>query len=176
MRKAIALLLALALLLAVSILAMGCDKENVRVRAGKVDDYNAVIGKYDKLSLAFTDLAREINKKNVELNEKYWQKYDKQKAKVLARIDALEKHNYIDSDVEKIKPLFGPYIADMHEYMDLIDNYRADPQGMTKKDLLAKLDPIYKDLLQQSRNIAAEFNVIYEEDIIIKEKKEKEQN
>ncbi len=176
----------LLLLIITLTMVTGCTKKNedktFKGRVRLTNEYMDILSVYNGTSREFTETVKplEDEKKNdkIVLNEKFWSGFDKDKAKTEEKMGKLKHYEYEFEGFEVLAPSFASYVEKMENYFKVIDEKRQNTSEWTSGDkeaLIAELYPIYDEILEQSKDIVHELDVVYNQVFVEEEEKENNQ-
>lgn len=153
------------------------DRSNIE-RIKMTGEYTDLLGAYNsacrEFSRAVKPLQEEEKRMDAAFNEEYWSKYDKQRSKAMQEIHALKNFDFRFEPFKEIKPDLENIISRMKDYNGTVDKIRESTKQWTpekKRELFAALDPIYTDILQQSKAIVQKIDIIYNRVFVVGENK-----
>lgn len=143
------------------------DRSNVE-RVKLTGEYFDILSKYNSVAREFSRTVKPLQdtsrRMNYDLNEEYWGRYEKNRAVALSKMNELKLYEFKYDPFRPLKPEFTSLVAKMEHYLATVENIR---NGVTKwepeqkKSLYATLDPLYNDILQQSKDITEKIDLIY---------------
>lgn len=154
------------------------DNRSNMERIQMTSEYLNVLGAFNSVSREFSRVAKLTQETDRRMENKFdgefWSDYDEKRSKAVKEINALKNYKFEFQPFAVLKPDFKAIIADMEKYNSAVDGMRESTQQWTpekKKELFAALDPIYADIVRQSKTIVGNIDVIYNRVFVVGEDK-----
>lgn len=151
------------LVLVLSVWVCGCGLTNDSARVTK--EYNDSIVLYNRMSIAFSNLARFVDD-NVSAPEgferDFWESYDSRKKKVLERMALMEQHEFQYREIREIRTFIQTLMDDMEEYMQFVDGYRGDEGCAEAEEFVNRHRELYNGILARTSEIVITFENVYD--------------
>ncbi len=143
------------------------DRSNVE-RVKLTGEYFDILSKYNSVAREFSRTVKPLQdtsrRMNNEFNEEYWERFEKNRATAVVKMNELKSYEFKYDPFRPLKPEFVSFVAKMEHYLTTVENMRKGVTEWTpdkKKNLYAALDPLYNDILQQSKDITEKIDLIY---------------
>lgn len=153
---------------------IGCSSngvEKVKLNASLSKEYNNVIKLYNRSAIAFTDLAKlvdkEINKPS-GFDDEFWEKYDKKEEKLLDQKKNLENCSSTYEVIEKFEEELDPFTKDLGKYLEAVTILRKDSSNRSKEEFRVIHKKLYDQMMAQSIQLVKSLDRIHDEELLSK--------
>jgi hypothetical protein len=155
------------------------DDRPAMERIQMTTEYLDVLGKYNAVAREFSRAVKPLQetekRMDATFDKEWWGKYDEQWAKTTAAMNDLKNYGYRFEPFKVMQPDFVKFISRLEEYNDKAARMRKSAREWTperKKELYDALDPLYADILKQSKDIVQKIDDIYNRVFVFGEKKQ----
>jgi hypothetical protein len=159
---------AIILLAVLSVIACGCSPQRddrALSGLGAAKEYNDVVALYNRMAMAFTELARLVDS-NVQkpdgFGRGFWDKYQASKDKVLARMADMREHDLGDGAMAAVAADIRSFMDSVEQYLEYIDDYKNGGQRIGTGEFVSRHKELYEGILEKSKDVVKRFNIVYE--------------
>jgi hypothetical protein len=155
-----------------SITVFGCSSQRnngTLSGMGAAKEYNDVVALYNRMATAFTELARLVDSNNKGpdgFGQRFWDKYQVSKDKVLERMADMRKYDFGDGAMADAAADIRSFMDSMEQYLEYIDDYKNGGQSIEIGEFVSRHKEMYEDMLEKSKDIVKRFNLVYEKNLI----------
>lgn len=168
--KKTATVIVLMAVLSICICGCGTGKyQEVKASSHAVKEYNSAIKQYNRMALAFTDLARFVDN-SVDspegFDKAFWDKYQSKKEKVLGCMDSMKDFTFQHKDMDVVSIHIKALMDSLGQYMQYVDAFGDGNGRIGKEEFIDRHKELYENILDQSSDIVRVFDEIYDKAIV----------
>jgi len=131
-------------------------------------EYLDLLGKYNSAAREFSRMVKPLQdtgkRMEAEFNDEYWKNYEKSRDVALVKMNELKNFEFKYEPFRPLQPEFVTFVEKMERYIALVEENRGSVTKWTperKKSFYATLDPLYGEILKQSKQITEKIDRIY---------------
>lgn len=154
------------------------DNRSNAERIKMTSEYLNVLGAFNSAAREFNRVAKLMQETDRRMDNsfdvEFWSDYDEKRSKAVKEIHAVRNFKFEFAPFAELQSDFKAISSSMQDYNGIVDKMRESTKQWTpekKKELYAALDPIYADILRQSKTIVAKIDVIYNRIFVVGEDK-----
>lgn len=143
----------------------------IKANNSMVQEYNEAIKIYNRVAIAFTDLARTVDKeskKTGEFADKFWDNYKSKEEKVIENMQRIKDYKFKHKEIQAAMERISPMLIDIETYLSSIEDSRNNRKDIGWASLNKENEVLYKEIVRQSNGIIETFDEIYNEYIVNK--------